>query len=334
MRSLCLLATCLLLAACEVPTELPIVQQRWILPLDDITMEQSELLPPEVTIVGNLYSVAISPAAASESLEALCPVCVSTGVAIPVPAYQGQFTSVANLPSDVLTAEVQSGSVDVTISNNLSFDPIAGGGSITITIVGAGGGTELGTLVLESPTDALPPSSVIMRTLTIAAGTVTGAIETRVEIDSPGTQTATIDITDDIGISANTTSLLVSEATIDVDGLSTSLSVEDLDTEDLGGALTDAMVSGTVVMDITNPFGLTFSGTITVGPVVKDLTVSADATSTVSLIYTGEELRSFLGVPGITLSGEGTLGGGPATISAGLNFIIDPSLDVVIELGG
>jgi hypothetical protein len=175
---------------------------------------------------------------------------------------------------------------------------------------------------------------VIVRTLTIGAGTVTGAIETRLEIDSPGTQTATIDITDDIGISANTTSLLVSEATIDVDGLSTSLSVEDLDTEDLGGALTDAMVSGTVVMDITNPFGLTFSGTITVGPVVKDLTVSADATSTVSLIYTGEELRSFLGVPGITLSGEGTLGGGPATISAGLNFIIDPSLDVVIELGG
>jgi hypothetical protein len=234
----------------------------------------------------------------------------------------------------VLTAEVQSGSVDVTISNNLSFDPIAGGGSITITIVGAGGGTELGTLVLESPTDALPPSSVIVRTLTIGAGTVTGAIETRLEIDSPGTQTATIDITDDIGISANTTSLLVSEATIDVDGLSTSLSAEDLDTEDLGGALTDAMVSGTVVMDITNPFGLTFSGTITVGPVVKDLTVSADATSTVSLIYTGEELRLFLGVPGITLSGEGTLGGGPATISAGLNFIIDPSLDVVIELGG
>ena len=51
-------------------------------------------------------------------------------------------------------------------------------------------------------------------------------------------------------------------------------------------------------------------------------------------IVSYEELRSFLGVPGITLSGEGTLGGGPATISAGLNFIIDPSLDVVIELGG
>jgi hypothetical protein len=270
----------------------------------------------------------------SESLSDLCPICISSGFPIPVPAYQGQFTSVDNLPDDVLAAEVQSGSVDVTITNNLSFDPIAGGGSMTITVRSAGGGAVLGTLVLQSPTDALPPASMTMRTLTIGAGTVTGALETRVDVDSPGTQTATIDITDDISVSAVTTSLLVSEATVDVDGISASLTEETLETDDLDEDVTDAIVSGTVVMDVTNPFGLTFTGTIVVGTVVKNVSVPADVTSTVSVTYTGDELRSFLGIPNVTLSGDGTIGGGPATVSAGLNLVIDPSIDLVLELGG
>ena len=329
----CLLATCLVMAACDIPTDPPIVEQRWILPLDDVTLEQVELLPIAVSIVGDLYSVAVDTVSASESLGTLCPSCSSSGFPVPVPAYQGQFTSVDNLPNDVLAAEVESGSVDVTISNNFSFDPIAGGGSMTITVRGAGGGTVLGTLVLLSATDALPPLSMTTRTLTIGAGTVTGALETRVEIDSPGTQNAPLDVLDDISISAVTTSLLVSEATVDVDGLPASLSEETLDTEDLDEGVTDAIVSGTVVLDVTNPFGLTFTGMIAIGAVVKNVTVTSAATSMVLVPYTGAELRSFLGVPGITLSGDGTIGGGPATISADLNFIIDPSIDVVLELG-
>ena len=334
MRTICLLTSCLFVAACEMPTEPPLVQQRWILPLDGITLEQDELLPDDVTIVGDLYNVAIDPVSRSQSLGDLCPECVSTRFPVPVPAYQGQVTSYALLPQDVLAAEVQSGSVDVTISNNLSFDPIAGGGSITITVTSASGGAVLGTLVLESPTDALPPSSSTVRTLTIGAGRLAGAIKTKVDVDSPGTQTATIDITDDISVRTNTTSLLLSEATIDVDGLSTSFIEDTLNTEDLEGALTDAIVSGAVVMNVANPFGLTFSGTLVIGSVVKNLTVPADSISTVSLIYTGDELRSFLGFPDITLLGEGTLGGRRATVSADLDFIINPSLDVVIELGG
>jgi hypothetical protein len=267
------------MAACDIPTDPPIVEQRWILPLDDVTLEQSELLPLEVSIVGDLYSVAVDPVAASETLGNLCSLCSSSGVPVPVPAYQGQFTSVDNLPNDVLAAEVQSG------------------------------------------------------TLTIGAGTVTGALETRVEIDSPGTETAPLDITDAVSISAVTTSLLVSEATVDVDGLSASLSEETLDTEDMDEGVTDGIVSGTVVLDVTNPFGLTFTGTIVVGTVVKSVTVPADATSTVLVDYTGDELRSFLGVPNVTLSGDGTIGGGPATVSAGLDFVIDPSIDVILELG-
>ena len=333
MRAMYLLTSCLLVAACEFPTEPPIVQQRWIFPFEEITLGQEDLLPPQVTVVGDLYSLAIDPVSVARSLGDLCPACISTGFPVPVPAYQGQFSSFARLPSDVRVAEIQSGSVDVTISNNLSFDPIAGGGSITITVTDAASGVVLGRLVLESPADALPPSSKIVRTLTLGAGRVIGAIKTSVDIDSPGTQTAAINITDDIGVSANTTSLLLAEVTINAESSTGSIE-ETLDTEYLGGALTDAIVSGTLIMDVKNPFGFTFSGTIVIGNVAKELTVSTDATSTASLTYTGDELRSFLGVPDVTLRVEGTLGGGRTTLSAGLNFVLDPALDVVIELGG
>ena len=327
-------ATLLAAGACEIPTDVPLVQQRWILPMEEVTLEQAELLPNGVTISANLYDVTIDTARASASLMTLCSVCVSSGVPIPVPAYVGQFTSVDNLPSDVLSAEVESGSVAVTISNDLSFDPIAGGGSMTITVRSAGGGPALGTLVLQSPADALAPASVTTRTLTLAAGTVTGAIETRVDVDSPGGQIATINITDAMSMEAVTSSFLVREATVNVDGLSASLSEEALDAQDLDETITDGIVNGSVVLDVTNPFGLTFSGTIRVGTVIKSVLIPATPTSTVEVSYTGDELRSFLGVPGVTLSGDGTIGGGPATISAGLDFIIDPTIDLIIELGG
>jgi hypothetical protein len=165
------------------------------------------------------------------------------------------------------------------------------------------------------------------------SGTVSG-LETTVDIVSPGGQVATIDISDQITIGATTTSLLVGSATVVVDGLSASLSDTELDVADLDSSITDAIQSGTAVLEISNPFGVTFDGTITVGPVVKSVSVTSAPTSTVNISFTGDELRSFLGQPGATFSGSGTLGGGPAVVSPGTDMSIDASIDLLIEIGG
>ena len=55
-RTSLLFTACLIGTACDIPTELPIIQQRWVLPVDDVALDQVELLPPSVSIVGDEYA--------------------------------------------------------------------------------------------------------------------------------------------------------------------------------------------------------------------------------------------------------------------------------------
>jgi hypothetical protein len=234
----------------------------------------------------------------------------------------------------VFEATVASGSINVTLTNGLSFDPIAGGGSMTVTVSGASGGPVLGTLSFDGTVDTFAPASVTMRTMTLSGGTINGAIETTVEVDSPGGQTATIDVSDQVEVTAVTTSLLVSSVTVDVVGRSASLSETDLDVDDLDEGIIDAILSGSVVLDVTNPFGVSLTGSLTIGTVTKDLLVPADATSNVEVAYTGEELRQILGGTDVTFAGDGVLAGGPAVVTPSTLFSIDPTIDLIIQIGG
>jgi hypothetical protein len=234
----------------------------------------------------------------------------------------------------VFEATVASGSIDVTLTNGLSFDPIAGGGSLTVTVSGASGGPVLGTLSFDGTVDTFAPGSVTMRTMTLSSGTIDGAIETTVEVDSPGGQVATIDVSDQVQVTAVTTSLLVSSVTVDVVGRSASLSETDLNINDLNDGIIDAIQSGSVVLDVTNPFGVSLTGSLTIGTVTKDLLVPVDATSNVEIAYTGDELRQILGEPDVTFAGNGVLAGGPAVVAPSAMLSIDPTIDLIIRIGG
>lgn len=332
-RPLKCLGVLLLAGGCDIPTEPPIVEQQWILPLDEVTLDQSELLPPSITISGSTYDVNVDPVAASERLDNLCPGCVPfDGQSVPVPAFSGTFSSTDALPLDVVEVDVVGGAIDVTITNGFSFDPIEGGGTLTITVAGESGGAVLGSLVLDGNTDTMPPGSMTTRTVTLSGGTITGT-ETTVDVVSVGGQVATIDVTDQVTLSAVTTSLSVGSATVDVDGLTASLSEEPLDVADLQQSLIDGIVSGSALLEVTNPFGVTFDGSVTVGTVVKPFTFGAAAASADTISFTGDELRSFLGQTGVTLSGSGTIGGGPATVTPVDGLLIDASIDLLLELG-
>ena len=204
-----------------------------------------------------------------------------------------------------------------------------------ITIAGAGGSPVLGTLTLASSNgDVIPPGSTTNRTLILGSGTVTGSLETTIDVVSPGGQVVTIDVNDQISADAVTTSLLASSATVVVAGRTASLSEEPLDVEDLDQDLIDGIQSGSVVLDITNPFGVSFSGDIIVGPVSKTVSIPSDPTSTVEIVFTGTELQDVLNALNPTFSGTGTLGGGPAVVTPTDELLIDPSIDLVVEIGG
>ena len=320
-------------AGCDIPTELPIFEQRWILPLETVTLEQSELLPDEVTIDGSVYDVMVDPFTVTGDLSAVCPVCVPQPVAVPIPPFSGSFSAVGDFPPDVLEVDIESGQFTVHIDNQLEFDPLAEGGSVTVTISGVGGGPTLATLTLESPADALPPGEVTTRMVIMAGGVVQGGFSAQVDIVSSGATSATVEADDEISVTVLTQALRVSSATVTVDGLSATLTEQELELDDVDEDIADTVQDGTIELDVANPFGISFDGSFQIAGIVKDVAIPADATSTVLLQFTGNELRSILTSQDATLSGSGTLSGGPATLTPDTELALDPTIDVILEVG-
>ena len=62
--------------------------------------------------------------------------------------------------------------------------------------------------------------------------------------------------------------------------------------------------SGSLVLDVQNPFGVAISATMEIGgpgitTLQRVLNIGSGPTSSATLLFTGLELRSFLGKPGV-----------------------------------
>ena len=331
-------ATCLLLAGCDIPTEPPLLIQRWVIPVQETTLSVEELLPPnDVSVSGNNFQLDVDWVSAGETLGNLCPGCINGGP-IPAPAFTGSFQSSQSLPADVISAQLSGGSIRIEINNGLSFDPIAGGGTFTISITNGVGGNSVGQLQLDGATDAVPPGNTI-RTIDLSAGTVDSDLVATIDVTSVGGQSAVIDVTDRIDISASGPSgppadipLLVSSAVVDVTNQSVVLDPATLE-QDLDTDITDRILQGTVILEVTNPFGVGLDGTVDIGPTSKPFSIPATATSSVEISYTGAELRSFLELPNPTLTGSGTANGTAITVAPGQVLTLEAVLDFTIEIG-
>lgn len=328
-------AACVVLAGCDIPTEPPLIDQRWIIPVDETTLSVDELLPTSVTTVGGDFDIAVDPVSASETLGNLCGAAclLLNGLTAPVPAFQGSFSSSRSLPADVASAEVTGGSIDVTITNGFSFDPLANGGALVLTLTDDATGAALGTLSLDGATDALPAGGTTVYTVPLSPGTVTGALRATVDVDVPGGQTAQIDAADQVQVTAAVNELLVGSVTIDVTGTSVSFEDQQLDLEDVDSDIADRILGGTLVLEIENPFAVGVDGTIDIGTTSKSFSLAGAGSSTVTLTYTGDELRSFIGQPDVTFSGSGVANGTSLTIQPGQQMLIDATLDFTLRIG-
>ncbi|HIF20339.1 MAG TPA: hypothetical protein EYQ27_00170 [Gemmatimonadetes bacterium] len=326
---------CLLFVGCEVPTGLPELEQRWIVPVEEIILSVDELLPDGVSISGSNFSVAIDPFASNETLLTFCGNCVAlNGFTVPAPAFTGSFSVSENLPANVTAAQIASGTIQIVITNGLSFDPIAGGGTFTVTLSDGDGGAQLGQVVVDGATESMPGNSSRTETLSIGSASIGTTFFASVSVVSVGGQVTTIDITDEITVTATTTSLLVSSATVTVASQSVDFDPVELDLGDIDSDITDHIQSGTLILDVVNPFGVSVDGTLNIGPTAKSFSIASGSTSSTSINYTSSELQSFLGQDNITFSGSGTASGGSVTVSPGQEMLIEATLDMTIRIGG
>lgn len=326
------------LAGCDIPTEIPILEQRWIFPVENTTISVNEFLPSGVTASGNSFSLAVGAFNTSATLGSLCPQCAPLqGLTAPMPAFQGTLTVTQSLPAGVSAATVQSGAITVAIQNGFNYDPIVGGGSVTLTLTDGPGGRQLAQEVI---TGTMAAGSTRSAVLTLAPGAIGSTVVATAVVDSPGGQIATVDNNRSLTVTATPAPILVASATVNVSNRAVSVDPVDLDVEDIDDAIADRIENGAIVLDITNPFGVALSMQVDInypgGKITKTLGIGGGATSTATLSYTGEEFRTFLGRSPVTLTGNGAVSAsaGSITVTPGQQAVINAKIDITLQIGG
>jgi hypothetical protein len=322
---------CLLLLGCNIPTALPTLEQRWILPLEQIKIGVVQLLPAGIQLGDGTLEVNVDTFSTSASLNTLCSNCAAlNGSTATVPGFTSFFSGSVNLPDNISSVEISSGSLEVAVTNGFSFDPLAGGGVITATISDGQGGSQLAEVVFE---DSLDPASTVTQSLSIGSARVGTTIFASIEITSPGGQIAPIDTNEQLSVDIMGTALILSAGTVSIERHSVEIDTIILDLEHIGSELTEKIVNGSVIFDVVNPFGASASGNINIGSTSKSFTINESGTSRTEISYTGNELRSFLGKKGVTLSLSATVSGSSITVKPGQELTISSQIDCIIRIG-
>ncbi len=331
------------LSGCDVPTNLPIFDVQWVFPVEETSISVVELLPANVDTAGGNFVVTPN-VVLSQTLGSLCPVCVgSGGVPVPKPVFLVSFNQTGSLPADVVSAELVAGSISLAVQNNLGFDPInpatapAAPGTFTVTLYDVDIlGRQLGQVVLDGATGGTLPAGPSTVPINLTAGTVSSTVFAEITLDSPQGDAVPIDLA--AGFTVTVGDVSVSSVTLNVDGISADLDPTSLDVGDIDTGVVDRIQSGSLILDIQNPFGvgvtlnLDISGT-GFATISKNVVIGSAATSTVTVTYTQAELQSFLGQTVVTVSGTGTVvAPSAATVTATQVLVIQVDLDLTLEI--
>ena len=325
------ISCCLILLGCDIPTAMPILEQRWILPLEQAKIGVRELLPAGVSLKDGVLEVSIDTITTSSSLNTMCVDCAAlNGSTVAVPAFTSSFNGSVDLPANISSVEISSGSVNVAVTNGLSFDPLAGGGSIEATILDGEGGLQLAQLIFSG---ALAPGTSLTQSISIGNLNVGNEVFAVIKVISPGGQIAPINTSEELSVATTGSALIMGSTTVSLEGHAVEVDVVKLDLDHIGPEIIERIVNGSLILEVTNPFGVSLSGNINIGSTSKGFLISENGRSTTTISYTRNELTSFLGEKGVTLSLSGTANGTSITLSSHQELTIEGTIDCLIRIG-
>ena len=329
-------AALLVVAACDVPTELPRWDTRWVVPAENTALAVADLLPAGISVApsGDVFEVELSPIAFSRSLQELCVACGAVdGLTVPKPPFSISFGDEIRLPDGLLSARLVAGAIELRFSHDFPLDPLRPGALARghLIISARSGPVELARDSLSGDTFALPPGEVVSRTLPLRAGDVTDPLEIGIALYSPAGDLTVIDLDDRLTVAVPAVRVQVSDPRVRVVDEELAAAAVQIDLGEVDEAVSDRVRSGAVLLRIENPFdisgafnlSLTSPGTT----IVRALEV-APGTSQVRLDLTGDDIRSLLGQSDVHLS----LAGRASSPAAGTEVAPDDEIAVSVRI--
>jgi hypothetical protein len=337
-----------LLAACDVPTSAPIVDSRWIVPAQSTRLTVANLLPAGVSVTSDSsgFAVSVASATVTRALSQDCAACAAAnGLTIPKPAFIGSASAGSALPADVSSATLASGTLQVSVVNNYTFDPLrpsasaaAPRGYAVITV--ASGATVVGKDSIDGAQLALPANGGTLSRSIPLSGLVTGGVPLTmsVTLNSPAGDPVLLDASRTIVVTATPANLKVASANVAVVNRQVS-STTTINLSDIDQTISDKVQSGALLLNIANPFNV--SGTLSVrlapaigAPIVKSIAL-VTGSSAPSVSFTRAELLGLLGQSvSLTLSGAVNATGGAVSIAPKQVVLVTTHLDLSVQVGG
>ena len=331
--------------ACGLPTEVPQVDQRWIVPPRTTTIGVANLLPATVRVLpdSSAFALDVSAASVTRALSADCAPCVATnGTRVPKPTFVVNTAVSTPLPSGVVSASLASGSLQLSLANGYNFDPLrpsaTARGFAVITV--ANGTTMLGRDSVDGNVVALPAGGALQRTIALTPAQLSGdaPVTVTVWLDSPAGDSVQMDASRAITATVAPVNLRIPTVQSDVIAHPVSATTS-LDLQDADATIASHITGGSLLFDIDNPFavggtfGVQFSGT-GFATIARSITI-APGHGTQSVALSQDELRSLVGhLVVIRVAGPVTETSGPVTLSPRQVVLITSRLDFTLHTGG
>jgi hypothetical protein len=327
------------LAACDLPTAAPKLEQQWAVPVASSRIAVSDLLPASAKVVQGALRVSLPSAGDSVQWYQVCGAaqyCLAAGMVGPKPAFQIPFSVKVQRPADFASATLAGGdTVHLVLAHAWGFDVLRPAGAATPGSLSAQlviGADTLRALI-SGATTPWPSGTTLDVPLVIPAGaTLSADVALDILVDSPAGDAVT-----NVGPTRYMTAVFrvgtVGVTTISAQAPTRSLASQDvvLDLSRFDSDIAAKAQSAELTLAMTNPLAvagqlsLAFNGSH--GAVIPPKTVNVSQGSSVrKLTLTRSELDQLLGQR-ITL---GLTGQVTATHPSGL-VTFRPTDDISID---
>lgn len=261
-----LLGSLVVLSGCDVAQLVtdpaPHFEQTWNLPASSSTISVAELLPSDssVKILPDSSGFSLKPGNVSVSIG--CAACASlNGTTAIKPAFDTLVSSTTALATDVVSAKVLGGTATLTLTNNLTFDPIkvrASGTQGHLVLIVHSGSIPLGTDSIDGATTPFPAGGQLTRTIALTRGDALAGLTVDVHIVSPqGDTPVPIIASRAVAVAASVPALSAATIGLVVNGKIITSAKTSLDLDGLDKNITGSVSRGAIVMTVDNPFAIT-----------------------------------------------------------------------------
>lgn len=341
------------LAACDIAefasNPMPRFEQTWNVPAPSTAVSVASLLPDDnsVTILpdSSAFAVTVSGTNITRRVGNDCAQCETLhGTNAFKPAFILNAGNSTGLPADVVAAAVLSGSINVQLTNNMSFDPLfvrtaPASQQGYMLIVVRSGSLVLGRDSVNGATTTFAPGTQMTRNIALTTGTITGNITVDVTIDSPsGDHNEFINANGTLNATATVPTLNVASVSLNVPNQSLDSEPDSIDMGDLDFG---EVVSGALEMTISNPFAVTGTlgmrfayGSLPSEAITEEVTFPTSGSGVATISLNEQEMDLLIGkTVEITVTGN-VSSAGPITVTPRQAITIDNRMILVIRTGG